>query len=254
MSRIRLGWVALLALMMLGASGASFKDAAPASVRTTTATAGENPSAANGEITIVLDGESRTLPIIITPPPEPAATQREHAQWVSSKWSPPLSGVSDSPEQTHVYLLAGSLGDGEPFASITATINRRARAFDRGNTVVDSRANGNRPAAMDLASASTVTFTLDEYEVRDTSAFIRGSFAAPAGEVNGTDGAMTGTFWALLPAQCGPTHREWGDPTPSAEGCFPCELTVNADTFISLEECRSLARSETAAMQPTDDR
>jgi len=75
---------------------------------------------------------------------------------------------------------------------------------------VDSRANGARPAAMDLASASGVRFMLDEYEVRGESVFVRGSFEAPAGEVNGSDGAMTGTFWALVPADCGPTHDEWG--------------------------------------------
>lgn len=189
----------------------------------------------HGEITIVLDGESRTLPVIVPP-----ATADRRARLNASRWLPPFSKF-DSPRGTTVMLIAGApVYSGEPHAVLTIDFDRNTRQVIRGaNTVVDSRVYPDNAFTGDAAAASTLNFTIDEYEVREGSAFVRGSFADP-------EFSMTGTFSALVPALCGPapSGQDWGEPTPSAEGCYPCEKLITVYDMYSLDQCRPADSAE----------
>lgn len=188
----------------------------------------------HGEITITLDGESRTLPIIIPP-----ADADRRARMNASRWLPAFARF-DYPEGTSVVLMAGApMYSDEPHAILTIDFNRDTRQAIRGaNSVIDSRVQVNAFAS-DAAAASTLSFAIDEYEVRDGSAFVRGSFADPAF-------SMTGTFSALVPALCGPapSGQDWGEPTPSAEGCYPCEKLITVYDMYSLDQCRPADSAE----------
>lgn len=152
----------------------------------------------HGEITIVFNGDSRTLPV-----------KRE-----ASGWSSPPG--SDMPEHVRIALRAGDWpgeavrgggwsGDWResmevPVAYVRVDFDSRTLAVLRGqNQVSDSRVVDYRQqlarlgeADTDRQSDSRLSFTIEEYEVRDGSAYVRGRFDAP-------DTGMTGTFWGLLP-------------------------------------------------------
>lgn len=169
--------------------------------------AAEGQTSEHGEITIVLDGESRTLPIIV-----PAAGADRRARMNASQWLPPFSRF-DYPEATSFVLMAGApLYSEEPHAVLTIDFNRHTQQAIRGaNSVLDSRVQINAFAS-DAAAVSTLSFAIDEYEVRDGSAFVKGSFADPAFN-------MTGTFSALVPADCGPAASGQDCPaSPDAGG------------------------------------
>lgn len=159
------------------------------------------PTDGKAELAIVFDGDARTLPIALE----------------ASSWSPPGSGTFDDPRRTRIALRAGDWpgaavrGGGwngswsgstdEPAAALRFDVDVGTLTVARGSTqvwdsrVVDDRAQLGRLgiADSDQASASTLSLTLEAYEVRGDSVFVRGRFDAP-------DTGLSGTFRAVLPA------------------------------------------------------
>ncbi len=132
-------------------------------------------SSERGEITTVLRGEERTLGV-------------RRACW--STGAPP-GGYENGPDFGNIYIRAGapSAEDGAT-SSVTVHFYRSTREVIRGyNNLTESRVNGDRPADMDLASASKLKFTISELSLQEEGTLVRGTFDAP-------DIGATGTFWA----------------------------------------------------------
>jgi len=148
------------------------------------------PAGTEGEITIVLGGATETLPV-------------SGGDWDPLYHDDPEFGASGLVR----FSIQGSLvadpdrSGGDPVSDITLVFNERTLEVSRGrNWVYDHRVTPreleNYVAAFDMPADSDLRFTIEEYEVRDGSGFVRGRFS-------GTDlhqgRSLTGTFEALVP-------------------------------------------------------
>ena len=148
-----------------------------------------NWSGGEGEVTVVLAGESETLPI-----------------W-GGTWDP---AYRDDPEfgasglvRFHIIASPATEPDrwrGDHVSEIVVVFNEETLEIARGeNRVEDHRATPpeveNYMAASDMAADSDLQFTIEEYEVREGSGFVRGRLLGTASEGR----SLSGTFLALVP-------------------------------------------------------
>ena len=152
----------------------------------------------NGHVTTTFEGESQTLPLRFGE--------------ALTEWQPPLSRFDD-PSRTSIRIVAGADPQtGEHWLSMNLVFDRNTLEIVGTNQISDSRAQneaGVVEPASTLWSNPKPEFTIEEYEVRGTSAFVRGSFNAT---MSGGK-QLTGSFEVLAPGVCP------GDQLPGAEGC-----------------------------------
>lgn len=152
----------------------------------------------NGHVITAFDGESRTLPLRFGE--------------ALTEWQPPLSRFDD-PNHTSIRIVAGADPQtNEHWFSMNLVFDRNTLDIVGTSQISDSRAQnetGVVEPASTLWSNPKPEFIIEEYEVRGTSAFVRGSFNAT---MSGGK-PLTGSFEILAPGVCP------GGQEPGTEGC-----------------------------------